>query len=569
MDSSHLKPRPKPRTDTPTVLLHWTLFLTLLASLATGFRISSDQLDGGWAAVLVAVLPQGDVFRWHVWAGFAVSLVTVAYTAFLIASGIKRRVALDRRTLSALATGSSRVRLKSANRLVYWIGFVLLALAMTTGIVHYLMPPFVPQETLLLVHRSAAWSILFYIVLHVSLQAMVGGIDGLLKILRPKRRYGLAALVAAGIAGMFGASLWSLERWNLPTLEIAGVGASDIALDGRLDEAVWRSAEPLAVQTARGINHGDGEVLVEIRAVHDGEALHIAFEWPDATRSQKHLPLIKGEDGWRVLQEDYGRQDENAYYEDKFAVMWGREARAAGNGTVHLGARPLDDKPGPSGGRGLHYTTDGGIVDVWHWKSVRTGSPLAQRMDDNYFGPPMDADPEKSRYTGGYTQDPSDGGGYAMNWQSFDERTIEPKVLPADPAMLARLGEVDTDPETSDAGEFWLAEAETVPYEAALDDYPLGTVMPSVIVTGPHEGDRGDVKAAARWEDGRWTIEARRELETGSEFDLAFDPDEPLHLWVAAFDHAQTRHTYHLRPVRVTLLPFDEPAGERIARVER
>ena len=550
--------RTKPRADSPTVLLHWTLFLTLLAGLATGFRISADRLDGGWAAVLAGVLPQGDVFRWHVWAGFAVSLVAVAYVVFLVVAGVRRRVAFDRTALARLARGSTRARLTSLNRLVYWLGFALLAIAMLSGVAHYLMPPFVPQETLLLVHRASAWGIVVYILVHTTTQALAGGVDGLLKILRPRRRHGLAALAATGVAGAAGAAIWSLDRASLPTLDVAAVAAPRIELDGRLDEPVWRTAEPVAVQTSRGVNHDGGETLVEVRAVHDGETLYVAFEWPDATRSQKHLPLVKDENGWKVLHEGYGHQDENVFYEDKFAVMWSEEGRNAANGTVHLGARPLDGRPGPSGGRGLHYTTDGGIVDVWHWKSVRTGSPLARRMDDNYFGPPMTPDPKKSRYTGGYTKDPSDGGGYTMNWESFEGGVVRPKALPADPATLERLGDVDFDPEVGDAGEFWLAEAETVSYEPELDDYPVGTVMPSVIVEGPHEGDRGDVEATATWRDGRWTIEARRALDTGSEFDVAFAPEEPLHLWLAAFDHAQTRHTYHLRPVRVAL----EPTGE-------
>ena len=190
---------------------------------------------------------------------------------------------------------------------------------------------------------------------------------------------------------------------------------------------------------------------------------------------------------------------------------------------------------------------------MWHWKSVRTGSALAERMDDNHFGAPLDVDPDEKRYTGGYTQDPSDGGGYAMNWESFDEDRVVPRFLPADVRMLERLVDVDADPDASDAGQYWPGAHETVPYDAASDDLPVGTVMPSVIVKGPHEGDRGDVHAVAAWADGTWTIEARRPLDTGSEFDVAFASGEPLYLWLAAFDHAQTRHTYHLRPVRVVL----------------
>jgi len=30
-------------------------------------------------------------------------------------------------------------------------------------------------------------------------------------------------------------------------------------------------------------------------------------------------------------------------------------------------------------------------------------------------------------------------------------------------------------------------------------------------------------------------------------------PGHPLYMWVAVFDHTQTRHTVHSRPVRVVL----------------
>ena len=156
-----------------------------------------------------------------------------------------------------------------------------------------------------------------------------------------------------------------------------------------------------------------------VRAVHDGTNAYFLFEWPDTTRSQKHLPLQKTESGWHVLERDYARQDEDHYYEDKFGVMLARIAPRR-PGDVASGAAPIDGKPGPAGGRGLHYTTDGSIVDVWHWKSVRTG-PMGQ-IDDNYFGPPLDPpkDP-KARYTGGYTQDPKTGGNFIQNWKTLDD----------------------------------------------------------------------------------------------------------------------------------------------------
>jgi hypothetical protein len=42
-----------------------------------------------------------------------------------------------------------------------------------------------------------------------------------------------------------------------------------------------------------------------------------------------------------------------------------------------------------------------------------------------------------------------------------------------------------------------------------------------------------------------------RSLKTGSKYDKDFVPGKDLYMWVAAFDHVQTRHTRHPRPVRV------------------
>jgi len=66
---------------------------------------------------------------------------------------------------------------------------------------------------------------------------------------------------------------------------------------------------------------------------------------------------------------------------------------------------------------------------------------------------------------------------------------------------------------------------------------------------GPFEGDRGDVAAVGAWCKGWWRLEVRRELETGSRFDVAIA--DGTYLWVAVFDHTQTRHSQHLHPVRL------------------
>src|SRR3546814_16242757 len=102
--------------------------------------------------------------------------------------------------------------------------------------------------------------------------------------------------------------------------------------------------------------------------------------------------------------------------------MLSRDSHLAALHSSHLGAQPLDGRPGGPNERGLHYTTDGTLVDVWHWKSVRTG-PLEQ-IDDDHFGPPL-APPENPavRYTAGYTQDPKTAAGHTTNWDKCVEGT--------------------------------------------------------------------------------------------------------------------------------------------------
>lgn len=89
------------------------------------------------------------------------------------------------------------------------------------------------------------------------------------------------------------------------------------------------------------------------------------------------------------------------------------------------------------------------------------------------------------------------------------------------------------------------------PYTSNTDRIPAGIAIPAVLTTQPMEGDRGHVGARGRWADGRWTVEMSRDLDTGSPFDVAITDD--THLWVSVFDHSQTRHTYHLRPLRLRL----------------
>jgi hypothetical protein len=526
--------------------MHWGLVLALMVSVSTGWRIAS-MTDSSpllrWADVL---LLQGNVLRWHFVSATVLTTLVIAYIAFLWNLGLGGRLTF--RT-SALKSPDRDTRWAAINKLVYWISFALLLGAAFTGVMMYFFPGVLPTEPLVRIHELLSWGFVVYMGLHVLAQVVMGGVRQLLKIMSPRLAYGLGAAVAltAGVAGA--AFAYVMDRSAQTTLTIARTEAAP-ALDGDMNDAQWAQAQEVVVHTARGFNlGGTGEVAVHVKALHDGQKAYFLFRWPDATRSQKHTPVQKTEGGWKVIHSNYFKNDENDYYEDKFAVMLAQSPVAAGN-TVRLSPKPFTDKPGPSNGLGLHAATDGSLADVWHWKGVRSAS--INQFDDNYFGALMDTKP--GRYTGGYTQDPKTAGGFDQNFSKIpDTEYVKLKVLPKNlAAVQAAMGSYNPDPNVGDTGSFAMAKADTVPYTPEADAaIPVGTVLPSVVYDKAFEGDRGDVSAHAVWKDGWWTIEASRKLDTGSKFDQPIT--NGMFMWVSVFDHNQVRHTRHVQPMKLQL----------------
>ncbi len=533
------------RADLPTLVLHWALVLSLLVSVSTGWRIASMTDSSALMRWVDVLMLQGNVMRWHAFSAVVLVALVAAYIAFLWRAGLLGRLSLR---LASLRSADRQTRWQAVNKLVYWVSFVLLAGATVTGVQLYFMPGLLPSEPTAVVHKWLSWGFVLYVMLHVVAQVVLGGVGQLLKIVTPRLAYGVGAGVALSV-GLAGAAVAYLaDSRSVQTLTLLRTEAAP-TLDGAADEAVWQNAKEAVVRTHRGFGLEGGEVDVGVRGAHDGEYAYFVFRWADATRSQKHIPLMKTEEGWKLLHTNYYNNDENEFYEDKFAVMLARSPVAAGN-TIRLGPKPLADKPGPSNGLGLHVATDGSLADVWHWKSVRSGA--IDQFDDNYFGAPMEAKP--GRYTGGYTQDPKTGGGFEQNFEKIKGSDfVKLKWLPKNlAAQQARMGPFNPDPKVSEEGQYAMHTSEVLPYSAALDaKIPVGTVLPSIVYSRPFTGDRGDVQVKAVWRDGFWTLEARRKLDTGSQYDQPIE--DGMFLWVAVFDHNQVRHTRHMQPLKLAL----------------
>ncbi|WP_299808687.1 ethylbenzene dehydrogenase-related protein [uncultured Roseibium sp.] len=548
------------RSDPGTILLHWTLVIAIFVSLLTGLRLSSDA-EGAWFSKLFEpILPQGEIWTWHyVSAVFVLGLI-FAYAAYMSLARLKRRVSSKKIVVLTLPA-SNKLRIAAVNVIAYWILFAAVITLSVTGVLLYMGY----GGIWVTVHFTAAVVVLAYIGAHVVLHYCYGGLGQLLRLFRPQtlRRFpGMARhplTIAAALGAVIIAAAVLLDFGTRSDLVVAQADELP-ALDGKLDDALWQSAEPVFVRTQQGSNlDGTGESTVEVRAVQVGDKIAFGFRWEDPTRSLKRHPLVKTAEGWRMLNNRADISDETAFYEDKFSVAFSTNDVFGGGGATHMGPKPLGDKPAALHGRGLHYTTDGSLVDVWQWKASRGG--MLGKVDDMWFGAPVEPNEAqlagKGRYSAGYSSD--DGKAfYIYNYIGDPEThyhgTVGVRRLPIDYVKTAALmGNIDLSVEASEdqGAQWWMFEDESVPYSEEKDaEIPVGTVLPGVLIQGEYSGNRADLEGGSQWQDGYWTLEVIRDMDTGNEKDLAMK--DGLFMWLSVFDHNQTRHTRHSRPVRLT-----------------
>ncbi|MCX5735325.1 MAG: ethylbenzene dehydrogenase-related protein [candidate division NC10 bacterium] len=292
--------------------------------------------------------------------------------------------------------------------------------------------------------------------------------------------------------------------------------AAGPTLDGTM-KPLWQQATPLAVKLSGGKNLPGGSTEVALRAVYDAEKVYFLAQWNDPTKSERRFPYQKQADGsWKQLVDPADKGgDDNIYYEDKFAMIWAIKSPSIEQRGCFAGCHLGETKP-----YGNKYLPAGETGDIWHWKSIRTGS--VGQIDDQYLDDTK-YDKEKSP-DAGRKSDRKDGGGYNDN-----------KLVNGKP-QWANKGNAPAPP-------YFILDSEKEPFDDSK--YKTGDEVAGILVA-PFTGDRGEIPVQATWANGVWTLEWSRKLVTGSPTDVQFDDLKKKYAFgVAVFDNAQVRHAFH------------------------
>ncbi len=276
----------------------------------------------------------------------------------------------------------------------------------------------------------------------------------------------------------------------------------------------WADAEPLSVTLSNGHGFDRGRTELTLRAMYNDKELFMLAEWLDPKEDIRYWPWRRTAEGWEHLVTN--EKDETVYYEDKLGIVFPLTADPMfENFGCAVHCHQTSRMP-----YGLKGTGKDHPLDVWHWKASRTDP--AGYVDDKFW-----QGRDLTAKEGGRKADPTDEGGYEKN--KNEDGTL-PKWLPVDENAVRRGA---------------IPKEGAVPYsETAAGRFPVGAVIPGIVVARA-VGDRGSVRCESQYENGRWRLLIRRDLDTKSDYDVAFRPGGRYRFACAAFDHSAKRHAYN------------------------
>ncbi len=483
-------------------LLHWVLTVAFVVLLLTGLSLHAIARPerSFFSGVLPDYLWSGRVHLWH----FATALV---FCPSLLATILACRRRVWSRPIHAMTLGGGLVMIATG---------LLMFSAATSGEIAKVVIWLHSSVGLLLLPFALLWHLFSGFTRRIGLL-----VPAFHPFARPRLGQLFSFLIMAPVAVWLMAACWPVSNpWR--TLVAVPVSPEEVT-NSSMADLPWDKARPVTANLANGSGLDAGHTEVTLRAMHNGDELFVLAEWDDPTEDRRYTPWQKTSDGWEHLATD--AKDECVYYEDKFALAfptkpdW-RFEQAGCALYCHAG-----------GGNPYGCKNSDRIIDVWHWKATRT-DPAGQ-ADDKYWSHPKSETALSGRYG-----DPKDGGGYRKNEAADDQP--HPAFLPVEPSAVC-LGAI---PEKH-AVEYTEEKAAKIQH---------GTTIPGMI-TSPFLGDRGDLNCQSVHQNGRWALYFRRKLDTGSEYDVRFEPGGSYAFACAAFDHVSKRHAYSFSVFRLLITP--------------
>jgi hypothetical protein len=169
------------KTDYGTIILHWLLVAAFGVAFVTGLRIATEAPERTWINLFDAVLPR-NVWVLHMQAAVVLVAVSLAYTIYVVRSGLGRRIRLDKVRLRGLF-GRGQARRGAVNIVLYWVFFLaMLTLIVSGGLLYFGYFAGYEMATL---HWYGTWVIVGFIGFHVLSHFRIGGVSQLLRIFRP------------------------------------------------------------------------------------------------------------------------------------------------------------------------------------------------------------------------------------------------------------------------------------------------------------------------------------------------------------------------------------------------
>lgn len=331
-------------------------------------------------------------------------------------------------------------------------------------------------------------------------------------------------------------------------------------IDGNID-ASWANCQTLTgiatVPDLPDFNFFTGESYnFKMRSQYDANNIYFLIEYDDPQDSKDRQSWYFDSSAklWKQ-QNKFPTSADDKYYEDKISFLWPTstsESTEWNNATCYASCHAVNQALGYNTTT-KHYANSGQVIDMWHWKRVRT-EPF-NMVDDQKIIAITDinnpTDTEKTN--GGRASDEKTAGGYADNKQTLNNGTADvsvPKYVIPNNTNYSWITQDEIGNGTAklitavDGNGVLTFDGGTV--DPSAGGYEPGTGakrIPSITIEGPFVGSRGDVNSFAKHNGTGWVIEVSRKISTTDTVnDIQFDPTKTTMFGFAIFENAAIGH---------------------------